>query len=95
MVTVWDEDSTAGSLKLAAELRRHDLRVLLYPEADKLGKQFKYADSLRVPFVCVLGPSEAEAGNAKIKNLRTGEETTGTPAELAALIARHSHAPEA
>src|SRR5690348_17820726 len=43
MVAVWNEESVAESLKLAQELRAGGLRVDLYPDADKLGKQFKYA----------------------------------------------------
>ena len=44
----------AESIELAQELRAAGLRVDLYPEADKLGKQFKYASSLGVPFVAVV-----------------------------------------
>ena len=42
MVTVWSHTSRGESLTLASELRRGNLRVDVYPEADKLGKQFKY-----------------------------------------------------
>jgi histidyl-tRNA synthetase len=48
MVAVWSEESVGDSLKLAQELRLAGLRVDLYPEADKLGKQFKYASSRAV-----------------------------------------------
>jgi histidyl-tRNA synthetase len=43
LVTVWNEDTVTESLKLAAHLRKQGLRVAVYPEADKFGKQFKYA----------------------------------------------------
>ena len=88
MVTIWNEDTIPESLKLADELRKKDLRVLVYPEADKLGKQIKYADSNGVPFVCILGPDEIENGVAKLKNMRTGEETTGPAVEIFPVIAR-------
>ncbi len=55
MVTIWNEDSIGESLKLAAKLRQRGLHVLVYPEADKLGKQFKYASQINVSYVCVLG----------------------------------------
>ncbi len=74
MVTIWNEESIADSLKLAAALRKQDLRVTVYPEADKLGKQFKYADSISVPFVCVLGDEEKSSGNVKLKNMTSGDE---------------------
>src|SRR5215203_3481231 len=46
MVAIWNKDSVPESIKLAQELRGAGLRVDLYPEADKVGKQFKYASSL-------------------------------------------------
>lgn len=88
MVTVWNEDSIGESLKLAAELRSQNLRVLVYPEADKLGKQFKYADSIKIPFVCVLGESELAENKVTLKNLRTGEQETIERAEIAKMIKR-------
>jgi len=76
MITIWSEETISASLKLASELRKQGLRVTLYPEADKLSKQFKYADSINVPFVCVLGDEEKSSGNVKLKNMTTGDETT-------------------
>ncbi len=82
MVTIWNEDAIGESLKLAAELRKENLRVFVYPEADKLGKQFKYADSIKVPFVCVLGESELAENKVTLKNLRTGEQEVVAREEL-------------
>ncbi len=76
LVTIWGEDTIAESLKLANELRSNGLRVTLYPEADKLGKQIKYADQLKVPFVCVLGESEIAEGKVTVKTMRSGEQIT-------------------
>lgn len=86
MVTIWDEDSIVDSLKLAGELRKHGIRVAVYPEADKLGKQFKYADSIGVPFVCVLGDDERSAKKVKLKNMQSGEEWTLKASEIAAKV---------
>ena len=88
MVTIWNDETIPDSLRLADDLRKQNLRVLVYPEADKLGKQVKYADSTGVPFVCLLGPDEIENGVAKLKNMRTGEETTGPAVEIFPVIAR-------
>jgi len=74
MVAVWDEDSLADSVKLAQELRAGGLRVDLYPEADKLGKQFKYAASREIPFVAVVGDDERARGEVAIKDLGTGQQ---------------------
>ena len=74
MVTIWNKESAHESLKLANELRARDLRVLVYPEADKLGKQFKYASSINIPFVCILGENELAENKVALKNMATGEQ---------------------
>ncbi|HUF03435.1 MAG TPA: histidine--tRNA ligase [Aridibacter sp.] len=76
MVTVWSEETIGESLKLAGELRDKGLRTLVYPQADKLGKQFKYADRVGVAKVCILGESEIEKNEVSVKDMRTGEQKT-------------------
>jgi histidyl-tRNA synthetase len=76
MVTVWDEESVADSLALAGELRGAGLRVDVYPEADKLGKQFKYASARGVPFVAVVGDEERTTGEVALKDMASGEQRT-------------------
>lgn len=76
MVTVWSEDSISDSVALAQELRGSGLRVDLYPEADKLGKQFKYASERAISSVVVLGDDERVRGEVAIKDMRTGEQRT-------------------
>jgi histidyl-tRNA synthetase len=86
MVTVWNKDSISQSIQLAQELRAAGLRVDLYPEADKLGKQFKYAASVGVPFVAVLGEEESAQGQVALKDMRTGEQLAVTRNELPAAV---------
>jgi histidyl-tRNA synthetase len=86
MVTIWDEDSAGESLKLARELRAQGLRVLVYPEADKLGKQFKYASQINVSFVCVLGETELAENKVTLKNMQTGEQETISREEIASKV---------
>jgi histidyl-tRNA synthetase len=74
MVTVWDEESITDSLALARELRDEGLRVDLYPETDKLGKQFKYASSRGIAFVAVIGEDERLRGEVTLKDMRSGEQ---------------------
>ncbi len=76
MVTIWNEESIKESLKLAAELREQGLRVLVYPESDKIGKQLKYADSINVPYVCLLGEAELAGVKLTLKNMVSGEQLT-------------------
>jgi len=72
MVAIWSEARLADSVALAAELRAGGLRVEVYPEADKLGKQFKYASACGVPFVAVLGDDEVARREVALKDMRTG-----------------------
>ncbi len=74
MVSVWSEETAGESLKLASELRSAGLRVTVYPEPDKLGKQLKYADQIKVPFVAVLGESEIAERKVTVKNMGSGEQ---------------------
>jgi histidyl-tRNA synthetase len=76
MVTIWNEESIKDSLALAAELRRSapDLRVDVYPEAAKLGRQFRYASSRGIPFVVVVGEEERARGEVALKDMGTGEQ---------------------
>ncbi len=83
MITLWNEDAAGESLKLAGELREKGLRVLVYPESDKLGKQFKYADSINIPYVCILGETELAENKVALKNLKTGEQETVSREDLA------------
>lgn len=76
MVTIWNEDTIADSLKLAAELRSKGIRVTVYPEPDKFGKQMKYADQIKVPWVCVIGETEIANQTVTLKNMKTGEQVT-------------------
>ena len=43
--------------------------MLVYPDADKIGKQIKYADGRGIPFVALLGDEEINAGKVTVKDL--------------------------
>lgn len=72
MVALWNEESQVDALRLANTLRASGLRVDVYPEADKLGKQFKYASGRNVHFVTVVGDDERASGTVTVKDLRSG-----------------------
>jgi histidyl-tRNA synthetase len=88
LVTVWNEESIKDSLAFAAELRRSAprLRVDVYPEADKLGKQLKYASARGVSFVVVIGDDERGRGEVALKNMTGGEQRTLERAQAGAAI---------
>ena len=86
MVAVWNEGQIADLLSLAATLRSAGLRVEMYPEADKIGKQFKYASARNIPFVAVIGDEELANGTVAVKNMKTGEQAAHARAAVAAHI---------
>ena len=86
LMTLWNDESRADSVALAAGLRQQGLRVDLYPEADKLGKQFKYASSRNAPFVAILGDDERAKGEVAVKDLRSGEQTSMPRDQVAGFV---------
>jgi histidyl-tRNA synthetase len=74
LIAQWNVATSGDALALAHDLRDGGLRVEVYPDADKLGKQFKYAASTGVPLVVVEGDDERAAGELNVKDLRTGEQ---------------------
>lgn len=87
LVANFDAAAVAETLALAAALRTGAdgvrLAVELYPDVDKLGKQFKYASERGVPFVAVMGEAERAAGTVTIKALASGQQAT-VPRDAAA-----------
>jgi histidyl-tRNA synthetase len=83
MVTIWNEDSIADSIALAFELRSSGLRVDVYPEADKMGRQFKYASSRGIPFVAIIGEDERARGEVAIKDMKSGEQRSVNRSDVA------------
>ena len=93
MVSAFDASGTPHAMRVADQLRQHGLRVLVYPDADKIGKQIKYADSRGIPFVALIGDTEIQAGTLTVKNLaaqtqQTYDQTAAGAAILEALKQR-------
>ena len=82
VVTVFDKETLNESLRIAGTLREAGFKTVLYPEADKLGKQFKYADRLDIPVAVILGPDEITSGQVAVKNLKSREQVTIIREEL-------------
>jgi histidyl-tRNA synthetase len=83
MVTLFEGEPIEEGLRLAADLRRGGLRVEVYPEPDKLGKQFKYASARGIRFVTVVGGDERAKGQVTVKDLETGKQTAASRADVA------------
>jgi histidyl-tRNA synthetase len=88
MVTLWNAENVGEALALAGELRAAGLRVDVYPEPDKIGKQFKYASSRGIPIVAVLGEDEIAKGLVAVKDMKTGEQRMVPRGEVAAAVSK-------
>ncbi len=74
LVTVFDDSTMHASIDLAQRLRRADFRVDLYPDNDRYGRQFKYADERKIRYALLISPREIEAGVIAVKDLESGEQ---------------------
>ncbi|MBJ2187965.1 MAG: histidine--tRNA ligase [Muribaculaceae bacterium] len=70
-----------ASLKVIKQLRAAGISCELYPDAAKLKKQMNYANTAGIPFVALIGESEAAAGTLTLKNMTAGTQATLTPAQ--------------
>jgi histidyl-tRNA synthetase len=86
MVAVFDAADMPHAMRVAASLRQAGLRVLVYPDPDKIGKQIKYADSRRIPFVAILGGDEIASGTLTVKHLAAKTQHTYEQAGAGAAI---------
>jgi histidyl-tRNA synthetase len=86
MVAVFDAADMPHAMRVAARLRQSGLRAFVYPDADKIGKQIKYADSRGIPFVALLGSDEIANGTVTVKRLAAKEQSTYDQAAAGAAI---------
>ena len=87
LVSLFDVETIPDALALAGELRASGLRVEVYPEPDKLGKQMKYAAGKGIGFAAILGGDEIAREEVTIKDLGTGEQRSLPRAGVAAALA--------
>ncbi len=86
LVTVFNEETFTESISVTTELRSAGINTMIYPEAVKLGKQFKFADRLSLDFALVIGPDEVSEGMVQVKNLKNGEQEPVKRSDLVSFI---------
>ncbi|MDN5763099.1 MAG: histidine--tRNA ligase [Microlunatus sp.] len=75
LVAVDDEESREAAIAVAEQLRGRGIATEVAPKADKYGKQIRYADRRRIPYVWFGAPPHSE-----VKDIRTGEQLPADPA---------------
>lgn len=76
------ETETLFSLKTISQLRQSGIKVEMYPDATKMGKQFQFAEKKGIQFAVLVGEEEIKQNQFKLKDLVSGEQVTVSLQEL-------------
>lgn len=76
------DEYVIDAIKLAAKLQESGIATTVYTEDAKLGKKFKYADALSIPFTIVVGENEVKTGKYAIKNMEKQEQESLSVEEI-------------
>lgn len=74
MFVHFDHESNRQLLPILQAVRAAGIRAELYPTADKLKKQMKYADKKGIAWVVLAGSQELQQDSLQIRNMQTGEQ---------------------
>lgn len=80
------EEEATYCLGLCSQLREAGINTELYPDSAKMKKQMTYANNNEIPFVAMVGTDEMAQGKIGLKNMKTGEQSSVTVAELIKLV---------
>jgi histidyl-tRNA synthetase len=72
----YGEKEAFYSMKAIKKLREFGIKVELYPDAIKVGKQFMHADKRAIKYAIIVGETEMNEGKFALKNLVSGEQVT-------------------
>ena len=70
------------AVEVASEIRKAGINTQIYVEPAKIKKQFKYADSLEIPYVAIIGEDEIKNGTVSLKDMVSGDQQEITVEEL-------------
>lgn len=74
MVAVYDASLRAEATRVATAFRGAAVRTDLFVGSDSLRSQLKYAHAKQIPWVALVGPEEAAAGQVSLKEMATGQQ---------------------
>ena len=71
LIIPMDETTTEFALKVTNELRKNKINVELYSNFYKdMKTKLKYADKLKIPYVCIIGEEERKENCVMLKNMK-------------------------
>jgi histidyl-tRNA synthetase len=86
MFVNFGDKEAASCLKMLKSLRQTGISAELYPDNLKMKKQLNYANSRKIPFVALVGETEAGEGSVTVKNMATGTQEKIRQEDLAAWL---------
>ena len=82
----FDEASQKYCLPLVKKLRDEGIAAEIYPSAEKMKKQLKYANDKAIPHVIVVGDNEMKSGKLAFKDMESGEQKEKTIDEIVSIL---------
>ncbi len=79
-------DETLASLRAVKALRRAGISCELYPDPAKIKKQLNYANLSSIPYVAIIGETEARENTVTIKDMAAGTQTTVPFDQVASVV---------
>ncbi|HAP37331.1 histidine--tRNA ligase [Candidatus Shapirobacteria bacterium RIFOXYC1_FULL_38_24] len=76
------------ALSLSSNLRQNNIATVFYPDPEKLGKQIKYALSLNIPYLAIIGTDEAAQNKITLKNLTSQQQQLLSLEEIIDILKR-------
>ena len=86
LVANFGPETETNILNLVSDLRNKNIASIVYPDNDKIAKQIKYALSLGIPYLAIIGTDEAKNNQITLKNLTTTEQKLVSFEELIKIL---------
>ena len=77
--------------KYVKQLRNAGIACEIFPDMQKIDKQFKYAERKKIPFAIIIGSHEMEKGIGQVKDLTTGTQKEIELDHLVSFFTTESH----
>ncbi|MBI2547383.1 MAG: histidine--tRNA ligase [Candidatus Aenigmarchaeota archaeon] len=69
-----DENALNDAIKITKTLRENDINSQMDLMGRNFGKQLEYANSLQIPYVLIVGPTEVKKKKFELKDMKTGKQ---------------------
>jgi histidyl-tRNA synthetase len=81
-----EEEAKIEAMKIASEVRKAGIAVIMATGDKSLKGQLRQANSLGIPYAMILGEQEISRRNAVLRDMRSGEQKTIALAEIARFL---------